>query len=109
GDDEALRSQTVSQQATGAGRVAKESGPVETRVDGKDVTVSRDGGIRPDTTREALARLQPAFKMDGVLTAGHSSQISDGASATVLMSERKAREIGVDPLGTIRDFCSKAV
>ncbi|TLZ84428.1 MAG: hypothetical protein E6K03_02330 [Methanobacteriota archaeon] len=50
-------------------------------------------GIRPDTTREALARLQPAFKKDGVLTAGNSSQISDGASATVLMSERKAREI----------------
>jgi acetyl-CoA C-acetyltransferase len=44
-----------------------------------------------------------------VLTAGNSSQISDGASATVLMSERKAREIGVEPLGTIRDFCSQAV
>ena len=92
-DDYALRSQTFANKATESGRFAKEIVPVETRVDGKDVTVSRDGGIRPDTTREALARLQPAFKKDGVLTAGNSSQISDGASATVLMSERKAREI----------------
>src|SRR5207244_4909851 len=76
---------------------------------GNKQTVSRDEGIRPDTTREALAKLPPAFKKDGVLTAGNSSQISDGASATVLMSERRARGIGVEPLGTIGDFCSQAV
>src|SRR2546428_13945962 len=66
-------------------------------------------GTRPHTTREALAGPPPVLKKDGVLTAGNSSQISDGASATVLMSERKAREIGVEPLGTVRDFCSQAV
>ena len=108
-DEYALRSQTFANKATESGRFAKEIIPVETRIDGKEVTVNRDGGIRPDTTREALAKLPPVFKKDGVLTAGNSSQISDGASATVLMSERKAREIGVDPLGTIRDFCSQAV
>jgi acetyl-CoA C-acetyltransferase len=71
--------------------------------------VARDEGIRPDTSLAALARLPPAFKDGGVLTAGNSSQISDGASATVLMSEHRAREIGVEPLGTIVDFCSQAV
>src|SRR5438876_523056 len=108
-DDYALRSQSFANKATESGRFAKEIVPVETRIDGKKVTVDRDGGIRPDTTRAALAKLPPVFKKDGVLTAGNSSQISDGASATVLMSERKAREIGVEPLGTIRDFCSQAV
>ncbi|TLZ85887.1 MAG: thiolase family protein, partial [Methanobacteriota archaeon] len=108
-DEYAMRSQSFANKATESGRFAKEIVPVETRIDGKEVTVTRDGGIRPDTTLEALARLPPVFKKDGVLTAGNSSQISDGASATVLMSERKAREIGVDPLGTIRDFCSQAV
>ena len=108
-DEYALRSQSFANKATESGRFAKEIVPVEARVDGKDVTVSRDGGIRPDTTLEALAKLPPVFKKDGVLTAGNASQISDGASATVLMSERRAREIGVEPLGTIRDFCSQAV
>jgi len=108
-DEYALRSQSFANKATESGRFAKEIVPVETRVDGKDVTVNRDGGIRRETTREALSRLLPVFKNDGVLTAGNSSQISDGASATVLMSERRAREIGVEPLGTIRDFCSQAV
>src|SRR2546427_4695904 len=107
-DDYALRSQSFANKATESGRFAKEIVPVETRVEGKDVTVKRDGGIRPDTTREALARLPPVFKKDGVLTAGNSSQIFDGGSAKGLMSERKAREIRVDPLGTIRDFCSQA-
>src|SRR5207247_6857236 len=98
----ALRSQSFANKATESGRFAKEIVPVETRVAGKDVTVKRDGGIRPDTTREALARLPPVFKKDGVLTAGNSSQISDGASATVLMSERRQRRTGTGPLGTTR-------
>src|SRR5256712_2208074 len=108
-DEYALRSQTFANNATESGRFAEEIVPVETPSDEKEGTVERDGGIRPDTTREALARLPPGVKKDGGLTAGNSSPISDGPSATVLMSERKAREIGVDPLGTIRDFCSQAV
>jgi acetyl-CoA C-acetyltransferase len=108
-DEYALRSQTFANKATESGRFAKEIVPVEAEVKGKDVTVARDEGIRPDTSLAALARLPPAFKDGGVLTAGNSSQISDGASATVLMSEHRAREIGVEPLGTIVDFCSQAV
>src|SRR5207244_5267378 len=90
-DEYAVRSQSFANKATESGRFAKEIVPVETRIDGKDMTVERDGGLRPDTSLEALARLPPVFRKDGVLTAGNSSQISDGASATVLMSERKAR------------------
>jgi len=108
-DEYALRSQTLANKATESGRFAKEIVPVEVHGKGKDVIVERDEGIRHDTTPAALAKLPPAFKKDGVLTAGNSSQISDGASATVLMSERKAREIGIEPLGTIGDFCSQAV
>ena len=108
-DEYALRSQTFARKATESGRFAKEIVPVPVNVRGKEGPVDRDEGIRPDTTLDALARLPPVFKKDGVLTAGNSSQISDGASATVLMSERNAHEVGVEPLGTIVDFCSQAV
>ena len=108
-DEYALRSQTLALKATESGRFAKEIAPVTTAVKGKQVAVDRDEGVRPDTTLEALARLPSVFKTNGVLTAGNCSQISDGASATILMSDAKAREIGVDPLGTVGDFCSQAV
>ncbi len=108
-DEYALRSQTFALRATESGRFAKEIAPVRLDAKGPGTVVDRDEGIRPDTTLEALARLPTVFKKDGVLTAGNCSQISDGASATILMSEAKAREVGVDPLGTIGDFCSQAV
>src|SRR5437899_7702475 len=73
-DEYALRSQSFANKATESGRFAKEIVPVETRIDGKKVTVDRDGGIRPDTTREALAKLPPVFKKDGVLTADERAQ-----------------------------------
>ncbi len=59
---------------------------------------SIDDGIRPDTTLEALAGLKPAFSVDGSVTAGNASQMTDGAAATVLVSERKAKELGLRPL-----------
>ena len=108
-DEYALRSQTLANKATDSGRFAKEIVPVEVEAHGKKVKVDRDEGLRPDTSPAALAKLPPAFKKDGVLTAGNSSQISDGASATVLMSERRALDVGVEPLGTVGDFCSQAV
>ncbi len=108
-DEYALRSQTLALKATESGRFAKEIVPVTLESKGKTVVVDRDEGIRPYTTLAALSKLPTVFKEDGVLTAGNCSQISDGASATVLMSEAKAREVGVDPLGTIGDFCSQAV
>jgi acetyl-CoA C-acetyltransferase len=108
-DRYALRSQMLANIATDSGRFAKEIVPVEIEAKGKTVKVEKDEGMRADTSMGALSRLKPAFKEGGVLTAGNSSQISDGASATVLMGERKAKEIGVDPMGTIVDFCSQAV
>ncbi len=107
-DEYALRSQSLALKATETGRFAKEIVPVHLEGKGKKI-VDRDEGIRPDTSLEALSKLPTVFKKDGVLTAGNCSQISDGASATVLMSEAKAREVGVDPLGTIGEFCSQAV
>ena len=62
-----------------------------------------DQGIRPDTSLEKLAALKPAFKPDGKVTAGNSSQISDGAAAVLLMSAEKARELGVTPRARIVD------
>jgi acetyl-CoA acyltransferase len=62
-----------------------------------------DQGIRPDTNLEALAGLKPAFKPDGKITAGNSSQISDGAAVVLLMSADKARELGVTPRARIVD------
>jgi acetyl-CoA acetyltransferase family protein len=66
-------------------------------------TYVRDQGIRPDTTLEKLSQLKPAFKPDGKITAGNSSQISDGAAAMLLMSAEKAAELGVTPRARIVD------
>jgi acetyl-CoA C-acetyltransferase len=68
---------------------------------GESVKVERDEGVRPGTTAEALAKLLPAFRRDGTITAGNASQISDGAAAVVVMSAERARKLGVDPLAEI--------
>jgi len=64
--------------------------------------VDRDECNRPDTTLEGLAKLKPAFKEDGTVTAGNASQLSDGASATLLMSAERAKQLGIEPLGIYR-------
>jgi acetyl-CoA acyltransferase len=66
--------------------------------------MSRDEGIRWETSMEKLAGLQPAFKADGVVTAGNSSQISDGAAAVLIMSEDKAEELGLEPMARFVSF-----
>jgi acetyl-CoA acyltransferase len=66
--------------------------------------VTKDEGIRPDTTADTLAGLKPAFKADGKVTAGNSSQISDGASAALIMSEQKASELGLRPRARFHSF-----
>lgn len=83
---------------------ATEEGRFESQIAGVSVSgeagievVTRDEGIRWDTTLEKLASLQPAFKIDGLVTAGNSSQISDGAAAVLIMSEEKARALGLKP------------
>jgi acetyl-CoA C-acetyltransferase len=68
---------------------------------GDDIVVSADEGVRPDTTAESLARLRPAFHPDGTITAGTSSQISDGAAAVVVMSDAAAERLGCAPLARI--------
>ena len=68
---------------------------------GDPVMVSTDEGVRSDTTADSLAQLRPAFDKAGNITAGNASQISDGASATIVVSKAKAEELGVDPLGEV--------
>jgi len=81
-------------------KVDKETG-AESHV---DVTVDRDECNRPDTTIEGLAKLKPAFEEDGSVTAGNASQLSDGASMTLLMTADRAAKLGLEPLGIFRGF-----
>ncbi|MEZ5137541.1 MAG: thiolase family protein [Acidimicrobiales bacterium] len=71
--------------------------------------VTADEGIRPDSSLETLAKLKPAFKEDGVVTAGNSSQITDGASAVLIMSEEKAKELGLKPRARFHSFALAGV
>ncbi len=81
-------------------KVDKETGD-ESRV---DVVVDKDECNRPTTTLEALAGLAPVFEEDGTVTAGNASQLSDGASMTMLMSAERAAQLGIEPLGIFRGF-----
>jgi len=68
----------------------------------EEVEITKDECNRPDTTLEGLQKLKPSFKEDGTVTAGNASQLSDGASATILMSRERAKELGIEPLGIFR-------
>ncbi len=108
----------VSQQRTAAaqkeGRLAAEIVPMTTtmQVENKEtkeisqrtVTLERDEGNRPDTTLEGLAKLKPVRGDDQFITAGNASQLSDGASACVLMSDAEAAKRGIKPMGVFRGF-----
>jgi len=63
-----------------------------------------DDGIRPDTTIEGLAKLRPAFALNGTVTAGNSSQTTDGAAATVIMSEQMVKEVGIKPIAKLKFY-----
>jgi acetyl-CoA acyltransferase len=75
--------------------------------DGK--IIERDTDIRSDTSVEKLSKLKPVFYKDGTITAGNASPLTDGASAVLLMSESRARELNLKPLGVIRSFATAAV
>ena len=91
--------------ATEEGRFEREIVPVDiTLEDGSTELMTRDEGIRPNTTPEVLAGLKPAFKPDGVVTAGNSSQISDGSAAVLIMSEEKADDLGLTPMARFVGF-----
>jgi len=86
------------------GRFENEIIPIEVEIDGQTEMMTADEGIREGTTAETLAKLKPAFKEDGVITAGNSSQISDGASAVLIMSKEKAEELGMKPRARFHAF-----
>ena len=95
-----------------AGHFAAEVVPVTLPAGGgrkAAVTVSKDEGIRPDTTAEGLARLRPSFKPDGTVTAGNASQLSDGAAAVVVASSRAVDGIGTKPLARVVAYSTSGV
>lgn len=79
------------------------------KVPGPEGGISRDEGIRADSTADGLGKLRPAFSKDGTITAGNASQISDGAAATIVMSEAKAKELGLAPLCKIVAYHTSGV
>src|SRR6201994_377045 len=103
-DEFGLRSQQLARQATDEGRFEREMIPME--ADGE--TRMSDQGLR-ETTLEGLAGLRPAFKEDGRITAGNSSQVSDGAAAVLLMSREKADALGLTPRARIYDITTVGV
>ncbi|MEK6455639.1 thiolase family protein [Caldifermentibacillus hisashii] len=97
-DEFSLNSHLKAIQAQDEGRFAKEIMPVEvTLPDGTKTMVTNDEGPRKDTSMEKLAGLKPSFKENGFITAGNSSQISDGAAAILIMSREKAEQLGLKP------------
>jgi acetyl-CoA acetyltransferase family protein len=98
-DEIGLRSHQLAHQATEEGRFEREIIPWQLNGD----VVVKDQGIRPDSSLEALSQLKPAFKEDGKVTAGNSSQISDGAAAVLLMTREKADELGLAPRARVLD------
>ncbi len=113
----ALRSNERASRAVSAGLFDPELEPVTVHVvdyvEGKpsprDFTVRRDEGPRADTSLQALAQLKPAFKVGGMVTAGNSSQMSDGAAAVVIMSAGKAASLGLKPLARFVSFAAGGV
>lgn len=104
----AARSHQRAAVAASDGRLAEEIVPVTVPGRREDRLVDSDEGIRPDTTPETLARLRPAFAPDGTITAGSSSQLSDGACALVVTSRERAESLGVRPLAVIGAYGSVA-
>lgn len=96
----AAASQQKAVAAQEAGKFDDEIVPVEVKKKKETIIFNKDEGPRPGTTAEGIARLRPAFKKDGKVTAGNASSINDGAAAIVVMSEEKARELGVTPMAT---------
>jgi acetyl-CoA acyltransferase len=97
-------SQMRALRATEEGRFENEIIPIEVKEEGVVTKFARDEGIRPSTTPEGLAALKPAFKEEGVVTAGNSSQITDGSAALLIMSRAKADELGLKPRARFVSF-----
>jgi acetyl-CoA acyltransferase len=109
-DEFALRSHQRAIAALDADKFKDETVPLTVRVEEldskgkkqrKEITFDKDEGPRRDSTAEALAKLKPAFQLKGTITAGNSSQMSDGAAAAIVMSEEKAKELGAEPVARL--------
>lgn len=100
-DEFALESHLKASQAIRTNEFAEEIVPVKINLNGQEASFQEDECVRHNTTREQLAALRPVFKPGGVLTAGNSSQLSDGAAALVVTSEARAQEMGVKPMAQI--------
>lgn len=100
-DAVALASHQRAAAATQRGAFKKEIAPVEIVTKKGTQVIDSDEGIRPDTTLETLAKLRPAFKKDGILTAGNSSQITDGAAALILASQAAVERYGLKPVAKL--------
>ncbi len=108
----AVESHRRAAQATAEGRFEREIIPVRVRDENgndTDEIMTTDEGIRAGSTVESLGNLKPAFKEDGKITAGNSSQITDGASAVLIMSEEKAKELGYTPRARFHSFALAGV
>ncbi|MFL5321961.1 MAG: thiolase family protein [Myxococcaceae bacterium] len=113
-DQFAFQSQQKAAKARADGKFKEEIVAVKTKVyddngNGNEVTVSEDTILRPETTLEGLAKLKPAFNAKGTVTAGNASPLTDGAAAVVVMSEEKAKSLGVKPLGYFVDYAVAGV
>ena len=109
-DKFALVSQTRAEKAQKEGRFKDEIVPVEVpQRKGAPIVVEDDEYIKPGTTIEKLAKLRPAFKKEGTVTAGNASGINDGAAMLIVMSKEKAEELGLKPLVTIKSYASAGV
>jgi acetyl-CoA acyltransferase len=104
-----LESHLRAARATEEGRFEREIVPVEVTDGEATELMRRDEGIRPDSSRETLGKLKPAFKPDGVITAGNSSQITDGAAAVLIMSEARALQLGLVPRARFHAFALAGV
>lgn len=100
-DDVAYHSHRRAAEATEKGFFKQEIAPIEIKTRAETKLMDADEGIRPDTTPEALAKLRPAFSKDGMLTAGNSSQISDGAAALLIAGEAAVEKHNLKPLGRV--------
>lgn len=113
----ALRSHQRAAAAQDAGKFDAEIMPLEVEITlgaGQDIhtyqtTFDKDEGIRRDTSLEALAKLRPVFHVQGSVTAGNSSQTSDGAAAVLVMSEERAKSLGLKPMARFRSFAVAGV
>src|SRR2546428_4838455 len=108
-DELALRSHQRAAAAIQAGYFKEQILPIESTVKGKTVVFDTDEHVKPDTTLEALAKLPPAFKAKGTVTAGNASGMNDAAAAVVLMEASQAQQRGLQPLGRLVGYAFAGV